>query len=318
MVSPVDLSIPALSRQKYSKIFEQNSTAAGAPPQEIVEILAILAPPATQDFLVRIHNDVTNIFHGKDGIFHCNCSKYHNLDHTIDVVLAVTRFVHGLYLKKITFPSEIIELCLLTSYFHDVGFLRTREEARKKGAHCLRHHEQRSISFLHEYMEENSCLLGYKDDCAAIINCTDLAIDPATLCFSSSKTKLIGHILGSADLLAQMANRYYLESLELLYEEQQERGVVTHPSLLDLLRKTTDFYNEIVTPRLENSFANICASGHDHFQSWWGIDANLYLELTVRNIAYLEYVVRSHDEEKKELRKLLRRKCPGQTNDHSP
>ncbi len=308
MILRVNLDTPPLSRKKYSAIFGQSITTTGEPSTEIIEILTIIAPRSTQGFLTQIHNDVAEIFHGKNDIFINNFLKYHDFWHTMDVVLAVVRFLHGFYLKGVTFSQDIIELCLLTSYFHDIGLLLTKEEVEKKDTACLKHHEQRSIHVLHEYMKKNNCLLQHKNDCAAIINCTNLSIEPTTLRFSSPETQLVGHILGSADLLAQMANRYYLESLDLLYQEQCEIGLATHHSLLELLRQTTQFYNKVVTPRLQNSFNNICNAVCDHFQHWWDIDSNLYLELTVRNITYLEDVIRTHDEGKKEFQELLHRK----------
>ncbi len=308
MASRIDLNTSPLSQKKYTEIFGQSITATGEPCPEIIKILTIFSPHSTQRFLRQIHNDVAEIFHGKNDTFLTNCSRYHDFEHTMDVILAVTRFLHGLYLKGMTFSPDIIELCLLTSYFHDVGILLTKEEAEKKDATCLKHHEQRSIHFLHEYMEKNNCLLQHKNNCVTIINCTNLSIDPKTLHFASPETQLVGYILGSADLLAQMANRYYLESLDFLYQEQCERDIETHHSLLELLRQTPQFYNKVVTPRLQNSFNNICNAARSHFQTWWDIDNNLYLELTVRNIAYLEDVVRTHDKGNKELRELLRRK----------
>ncbi len=310
MVSQIDLNTSLLSRGKYTAIFGQTITATGEPSTEIIEILTILAPHSTQRFLTQIHNDVAEIFHERNEVFLNNCPRYHDFEHTMDVILAVARFLHGLYLKGITLPQDIIELCLLTGYFHDIGILLTKEEMQKKDATCLKHHEQRSIHFLHNYMGKKAYLLQHKNDCAAIINCTDLSIDPASLRFSSPETQLIGYILGSADLLAQMASRYYLESLELLYQEQCERGLATHRSLLEMLRQTTRFYNKVVIPRLDKSFNNICNVVRNHFEHWWDIDSNLYLELTTRNIAYLEYVIQTHDEGKKGLQKLLRRKRP--------
>ncbi len=310
MVSRINLGTPPLSRKKYTAIFGQSITATGEPSAEIFEILTVLVPHSTQRFLSQIHNDVAEIFYGRNDTFLNNCSRYHDFEHTIDVTLAVARFLHGLYLKGVTFPQDIIELCLLTSYFHDIGLLLTKKEVEKKDTACLKHHEQRSIHFLHEYMEKNNCLLQHKNDCAAIINCTNLSIDPTTLCFSSPETQLAGYILGSADLLAQMASRYYLESLDLLYQEQREKNIAIHRSSLELLRQTTRFYNRVVLPRLDKSFNNICNAVRNHFQHRWDIDSNLYLELVARNIAYLEYVVRTHDGGKKEFQELLCRKRP--------
>ena len=55
-------------------------------------------------------------------------------------------------------------------------------------------------------------------DCATIINYTDLESDPATFDYHPHEIQLAGQVIGSADILAQMADRYYLECLPLLFQ----------------------------------------------------------------------------------------------------
>ena len=62
--------------------------------------------------------------------------------------------------------------------------------------------------------------------CSQMIQCTKLSLSPKDLVFDTEEVKLMGHILGTADIIAQMADRVYLERLPLLFDELKE-GVVS-------------------------------------------------------------------------------------------
>src|SRR5205807_115605 len=75
----------------------------------------------------------------------------------------------------------------------------------------------------------------------------------------------VGHMLGTADMIAQMADRCYLEKCrDRLYAEFVVGGValpfsngnrrVKYASGLDLLRQTPDFVAEVRTKRLDGDF----------------------------------------------------------------
>ena len=57
---------------------------------------------------------------------------------------------------------------------------------------------------------------GYKEDdiidCAHIIQCTILALSPKDITFRTKEIEILGKIVGTTDLLAQIADRIYLET----------------------------------------------------------------------------------------------------------
>ena len=109
---------------------------------------------------------------------------------------------------------------------------------------------------------------------------------------------MIGHLLGTGDLIAQMADRCYLEKCrDRLYLEFVLAGiaveanddgtrVVRYQSGIDLLLQTPGFYREVVKKRLDHDFnkayryVEALFSGH-----------NPYLAFIERNIAYLEHII---------------------------
>src|SRR4029077_8108180 len=76
---------------------------------------------------------------------------------------------------------------------------------------------------------------------------------------------MVGHLLGTADMIAQMADRCYLEKCrDRLYAEFVLGGValpfsqgnpgVKYASGLDLLRQTPEFVAEVRAKRLDGEF----------------------------------------------------------------
>ena len=84
-----------------------------------------------------------------------------------------------------------------------------------------------------------------------MILCTDLSADISAIDFSSDAIGLLGKMLGTVDLLAQMADRTYLEKLLFLYHEFSEARVGDYKDEIDLLRKTVIFY-DFIDRRLKN------------------------------------------------------------------
>ncbi|HTD12451.1 MAG TPA: hypothetical protein VK676_10315, partial [Steroidobacteraceae bacterium] len=120
----------------------------------------------------------------------------------------------------------------------------------------------------------------------------------------------VGHLLGTADMIAQMADRCYLEKCrDRLYAEFVLGGValpftqgypqVKYASGLDLLRQTPEFVNEVRAKRLEGDFHG----AYRYLEILYG-GRNPYLEAIERNVEYLCQVLRSENWQ------LLRRRPP--------
>lgn len=292
------------------QIFEGGRNPGEDPLSEIINIFTSILPGNNTEFLEETHENVTDIFNGRYKNFKHSPTKYHDLRHTRNVTLATVRLLHGLILEKKTLPADLIEFCIICAYFHDTGMLLTHNDTELTGAAHLKYHEERSIRFLCDYLEDTGKLTQHLEAVPEVINCTNLTVNPESIVFESEDYKTIGSVLGSADILAQMADRYYLESLPLLYQEQLDAGLEKHSSSLELMRRTTCFYHEVIEHRLKKSFDNTCRFMQTHFRKWWGLDRNLYLEHIERNILYLEKVVQKHDKGEGGIYNYLRRKQP--------
>ncbi len=296
------------SNAELREIFEGGPDTDPFP--EIERIFAAIVPESGNGFIQKVHLDLTAIFSGKFQGFRESFVKYHDLRHTRNVTLAAIRLFHGLHCESIILPPDVIKLCILCSYFHDTGMLLTVKDAEPSGAAYLKNHEERSIAFARQYMHDHGFPIAYMDNCEAIIDCTNLTKKPETIVFESDEIQLAGHVLGTADILAQMADRYYLECLPLLYNEQQDAGIQQHPSSIALMRQTTGFYHEVIEHRLHHAFNNRLTAMRTHFREWSGVDSNLYLDYINKNIIYLEEVVRKYDSGEGDLDLYLRRRQP--------
>jgi len=297
-----------VSNREVRQIFEGGTDAD--PLEEMQVILATIIPDCPESFLVRVHRDMNGIFAGKLRGFRESQVRYHDLRHTRNVALATLRLFHGLHCEGITLPADVILLGMVCAYFHDTGMLLTVKDSAPSGAAYLKNHEERSIAFIRQYLHDHGYPTAYIDNCASIINCTNLTTSPAHLTFESEEIEIAGYVLGTADILAQMADRYYLESLPLLYLEQQDADIRQHHSSLALMRQTTTFYHEVIERRLLQDFKETCRCMRTHFRERWQLDRNLYLEFIDKNIKYLEDVLRWHDNGEGDLELYLRRRQP--------
>ena len=97
----------------------------------------------------------------------------------------------------------------------------------------------------------------------------------------------MGRVVGSADLIAQMADRNYLEKLPLLFLEFKEARMSGFVTPLELFKNTGEFYHSVVRTRLTKEMGNVSSAALFHFKERWGIDRDLYAEAITNNIKYM-------------------------------
>jgi hypothetical protein len=227
-------------------------------------------PGASFDKMWLAFYDFERLFEGKfPGYMGCD-TTYHDMQHTLDMTLALARLVAG-YERSVE-PSERLgsrraQMAIITSLFHDAGYIRHMERDRefRNGAEFTLYHVSRSADFLRRYLPE----LGLSTDVAVssmIVHFTGYELDLDEIELDDPRDAVCGHLLGTADLIAQMADRCYLEKCrDRLYKEFVLGGVaveraspgeymVRYESGIDLLRKTPVFYQQVSRERLYSKF----------------------------------------------------------------
>ncbi len=281
------------------------------PLDEILAVIALMSPEFDQEPLVALHREIGLIFGGKHPDYRQSNTKYHNLDHTYSVVLATVRVFHGLSCDGWPVSEETLTKALYSAYFHDCGLLLKNSENAVTGATFTIGHEKRSMFFMADYLKERGFSLPFITDCSVIIQCTNLSISPDSLFFPSAEMQLASFTVGSADILAQMADRYYLERLPSLFQEHQEGGIANYSSAVELMEQTSMFYHDVVVDRLLHVFGNLTKFMQVHFRERWGVDRNLYLDNVKKNVKYIQLIVESCSGDiEGSLQKYLRRVPP--------
>jgi hypothetical protein len=258
---------------------------------EIKNILLLLDPSPDSLPIEEIYEDIIRLFSGEFPGYKASNTKYHNLGHTCSTALAAARLIHGLHVQGQVFSPRLVQLCIIGSLFHDTGLIQTEEELEGTGAQHTIGHEDRSISLMGKYLAEKGFLQEDIRDCGHMIKCTELFYPMGDIPFNSDEVWTMGKIVGTADLVAQMADRNYQEKLPLLFMEFQEAGVQGFETPLELFQKTEEFYRKVARKRMRNELEGVTSAALYHFRERWEIDKNLYEESIKFNIRRMKETV---------------------------
>jgi hypothetical protein len=275
-----------------NRLYELTDTNSPAETlAEIKNILLLVAPSSDPSPIEKIFEDIIRLFNGEFPGYKASNTQYHNLEHTCSSTLASARLIHGLHVQGQVFSQRLVQLCLIGTLFHDTGLIQTEEEVEGTGAQHTIGHEDRSIALMEIHLAENGYSQKDIRDCGHIIKCTEISFPMEEIPFDSEEVWNMGKIVGTADLIAQMADRNYQEKLPLLFMELQESGVQGFETPLELFSKTEEFYRKVARKRMRNELEGVSASALYHFRERWKIDKNLYEESIKYNIRCMKDTV---------------------------
>ena len=246
---------------------------------------------------------------------------YHDRQHTLDVVLAMARLLVGhdrSAAPEARLGYERAAMGLVTAVFHDAGYIREVGDPIKNGAEYTRSHVTRSARFLTRFMPTIG-MAAWVPVATRIVHFTGYEIPYAEIDVREPRDRKVGHLLGTADLIAQMSDRCYLEKCrDRLYPEFVLAGMATgktpdggvhvrYGSGLDLLRQTPGFVAMVVRDRLDGEFGGAYHCVEPLFGGH-----NPYMATIRQHVGYLQQVLRT------ENWPLLRRNPPCFTHDPNP
>ena len=290
---------------------------------DAIEQLFLSTWPGTSfDRVARAIGDLEALFAGRMPGYCGVDTVYHDRQHTLDMALAMARLMAGherLHAAEDVLGSERAIMGLVTSLFHDAGYIRDiSDHEHRNGAEFTLYHVTRSARFLARYLP-NIGLEAWGPVATRIVHFTGYEVQFDQIHLSDPRDRRLGHLLGTADLIAQMSDRCYLEKCrDRLYPEFVLGGVampasttghvsVKYSSGLDLLRQTPEFFEEVRAKRLEGEFDY----AYRYVEPLFGGD-NPYMQAIRRNFDYLEAVLRT------ENWPLLRRNPPCFTWEENP
>ena len=259
-------------------------------------------PNGPVDRLGTAFTDFERLFNGQfPGYLGCD-TIYHDVQHTLDDTLAMARLLVGYersHAPEQRFGAERALMGLVVALFHDAGYIRqTDDTTHRNGAEFTRTHVGRSAQFLARYLPTIG-MADWVPVATQIVHFTGYELKFDQIRLDDPRDRKVGHLLGTADMTAQMADRCYLEKCrDRLYPEFVLGGVavsagagglkVTYSSGLDVLRQTPEFIEETMRTRLDGEFG----AAYRYYEVLFG-GRNPYIESIERNLQYLREVLRA-------------------------
>jgi hypothetical protein len=286
-------------RSEFDVTNRINTTDPVCVKLEVLRIYRTLFGDSEPAPLARAFDDIVRLYRGEyPGYLRCD-TEYHDLQHIMDVSLAMARLLDGYERSRGEGPSlgeRHFQLGVICALFHDSGYLRrVGDRKHKRGAEYTAIHVTRGGRLLKEYLPTIG-LAEFADVAGQVIHFTGYERPVSTIRVPDAKYKLLGTLLGSADIIAQMADRCYLEKCrDRLYPEFVHGGiavrksnghaeVVVFASGEDLLRKTPNFYQG-AQHRLDVELGGMYRFANAHFGG-----NNLYMDAVKQNIRYAERI----------------------------
>jgi hypothetical protein len=255
--------------------------------------------------LARGFDDFAALFEGRyPGYLACD-TLYHDIRHTLDMTLAMARLIDGH--ERASPQAERLGarramLGVLVALLHDSGYLkRSSESDVENGAVFTKVHVSRSADFISAYLPK----LGFEAEtplAAQLVHFTGYEMEVEDIRVDNPKDRLVGWLVGTADLIGQMSDRMYLEKCrEFLYREfvvgqvaretlPDGREVVRYASGEDLVLKTPGFYEHVARARIERKLGGVGRFAASHFDG-----PDLYQSEIDRNMDFLHRAIETSD-----------------------
>jgi hypothetical protein len=293
-----------IRRNDYDVTDQVRTTDAREVLGEVARIHTQLYENGTESALRRPFADACQLYCGEYPGYRSCDTGYHNLQHALDVTLAMARLMDG-YQRAgspmARLDERLFRFGVVLALFHDAGYIRLKHDSRStNGASYTRTHVSRGARFLEQYLPGIG-LGDFVPLARPLVHFTGYEIAVADIDVRDPTLRVLGHLLGSADIVAQMSDRCYLEKCrDRLYPEFVIGGIavredaeggrqVLFASAEDLVLKTPDFYR-VATERLEQDLEGAYRYAEPHFQG-----QNLYLEAVEKNIRHAEVVAAEND-----------------------
>ena len=264
---------------------------------EVVRIYRQLYGRNQAPTIARAFIDMVALYRGTyPGYTRCD-TEYHDLQHSLEVTLAMARLLDGYEHSRADGPEigeRLFQLGVICALFHDIGYIRrANDTAHTNGAEYTPIHVSRGGRFLKEYLPTIG-MEDFADVAGAILHFTGYETPVSQIKVPHPLFRLVGSLLGSADIIAQMADRCYLEKCrDRLYPEFVAGGItvrrteaggeeVLFASAEDLLRKTPGFFKN-ASKRLDVDLGGAYVYAEKYFRG-----TNLYMDAVKQNIRFVE------------------------------
>jgi hypothetical protein len=263
---------------------------------EVIRLFRSLYSRNQAPVLNRAFDDCVRLYRGAFPAYAKCDTEYHDLQHVMDVTLAMARLLDGYERSRgdgVPIGERLFQLGVICALYHDMGYIRrVNDKKHANGAEYTSIHVSRGAKFLRDYLPTIG-MEDMADVAGSIVHFTGYEIPVNRIRVPAPIYRLLGSLLGSADIIAQMSDRCYLEKChDRLYPEfvaggitkkQTDNGeVVVFASADDLIRKTPSFYQN-ASRRLDQDLGGAYQYAQAHFGG-----ANPYMDALKQNIRFVE------------------------------
>lgn len=270
---------------------------------EIGRIFHALYPSREDRLIHQAFGDAARLFRGEYRGYAACDTAYHDLQHTLDVSLAMARIMAGYVRERHDglIDADLFVFGVIAALFHDAGYIRrTGDKHHGSGAEYTKVHVTRGGRLLRDYLRRIG-LGKFTHAAAPTLHFTGYERPADRIRVPDPVFRLIGNMLGSADIIAQMSDRCYLEKCyERLYPEFVLGGVdrrkgsdgteqVIFASAKDLVIRTPQFYQTAMKRLHQQLDATM------RFAVERSGQRNLYVEEAEKNIDYARRIARDGD-----------------------
>ena len=229
-------------------------------------------------------------FHGINPRFLPCDTAFHDFDHTMQATAAVVELLEGHRKSPViaSLEERDWQLALASVILHDAGYLKQRNDPDGSGAKYSAIHVGRSCFFAWDLLPAFGFHRNELRQIQNAICATAISVNMKELAFREPREWLLGAMVGTGDMLGQMAAEDYPERLAGLYLEFREAtqfsrfdktGFAVYKNLLDLLQGTERFFNGYVKQMLDDEWRSV----YRVLDDWRG--NNDYIEKIRANIA---------------------------------
>ena len=266
--------------------------------REVARLFRLLYPGAEHTLMDRAFADFQALYRGEYAGYQASDTRFHDAQNVMEVTLAMARLMDGYERSRRDSPplgTRLFQLGILLALFHDIGYLRkTSDVTAPSGAFYTASHVSRGVQFLREYLPKVG-LEDVRETGAELLHFTGTEKTISAIAVTDPLLRFIGNLLGSAEIMAQMADRCYLEKCrDRLYPEFVEAGLankqtatgeeIIYASGEDLVQQTPAFFAAAVN-RLEDELDGVYNYAATHFGGY-----NLYIHAATRNVHFAKEV----------------------------
>ncbi len=203
--------------------------------------------------LILLYNYLVDICNFGTDEYHKLETKYHDLYHFLTSTTVFLDVYSSIVDKQIIEKNESDFFCgVVATMYHDIGFLKTKEDENGTGAQYINTHVERGCHFISNNFDD----ILTEEEKSRICN-----LIMVTDYFKKVENLEIDHIgacVALGDWLSQMGDIQYVEKLSNLYQEfdefQKYHNLNMYTGLHDLISKTPGFWYKLVKPLLNTKF----------------------------------------------------------------